>query len=159
MRMRIIAVGKIKERFLRDGIAEYGKRLGRYGRFEVVEIKEESFKEPLNEREKQQVMEAEGERILARLNPRAYVVVLDRLGEQWSSQELAERMGSLAVGGTNQMDFVIGGSLGLAPQVLTKADFIWSFSKLTFPHQLMRLMLAEQIYRAQTIIAGESYHK
>jgi 23S rRNA (pseudouridine1915-N3)-methyltransferase len=68
-------------------------------------------------------------------------------------------MGSLAVGGTNQMDFVIGGSLGLAPQVLTKADFIWSFSKLTFPHQLMRLMLAEQIYRAQTIIAGESYHK
>lgn len=159
MRIRVLAVGKIKERYLVDAIAEYSKRLQRYGRFEIVQIKEESYQEPLGEKEKLLVLDKEGARILARLNPRAHVIALDRLGTQWSSQELAGRFETLGISGTNQVDFIIGGSLGLSRQVVEHAAAIWSFSRLTFPHQLMRLMLTEQIYRAQTILGGESYHK
>ncbi len=152
-------MGKIKERYLADGIAEYSKRLRKYGRFEIVEIKEQSYQEPLGAKEKLLVLEEEGKRILARLNPRAHVIVLDRLGMQWSSEELAGRFQALAVSGTHLIDFVIGGSLGLSQRVVARADFVWSFSLLTFPHQLMRLILTEQIYRAQTILGGEGYHK
>jgi len=152
-------VGKIKERYIAEGIAEYSKRLQRYGRFEIAEIKEQPYREPLGEKEKEQVLAGEGKRILARLNPRAHIIVLDRHGIQWDSEELAARLRALAVSGIHLVDFVIGGSHGLSPQVISRADFVWSFSELTFPHQLMRLILTEQIYRAQTILGGEGYHK
>lgn len=159
MNVRIIAIGKLKEKYLRDGIAEYSKRLGRYGRFQIVELKEESFNEPLSIRELEQVLQREGERILAELKPRSYVVVLDRKGATWSSEVLAKNMATQALSGISQIDFIIGGSLGLDPRVLKSASQTLSFSKFTFPHQLMRLILIEQIYRAFTIQNGERYHK
>lgn len=159
MNVRIIAVGKLKEKYLRDGIAEYSKRLGRYGRFQIVELKEESFTEPLSPKELEQVLQREGERILAELKPRSFMVALDRKGAAWSSETLARNMQKQALAGINQIDFVIGGSLGLDPRVLKRASQTLSFSKFTFPHQLMRLILIEQIYRAFTIQNGERYHK
>ncbi len=159
MNLRIIAVGKIKEKFLQDGIAEYRKRLGAYCQLEIVELKEESFKEPLSEKERLQIVTKEGERILGQLGNRSFVFVLDSRGKALSSEELAEHLSRLAVQGTSQVEFVIGGALGLGPAVLQRADFVLSFSKFTFPHQLMRLILTEQLYRAMTIIRGEHYHK
>lgn len=159
MNVQILAVGRVKEKYLDQGIKEYAKRLQRYGRLEIVELKEESFVEPLSEKEYAEVLRREGERILAELKPRSFVIALDRKGQELSSQELAERMQQVAVGGTSQLTFVIGGSLGLDGRVLEQANLVLSFSKFTFPHQLMRLILAEQIYRAFTIINGERYHK
>jgi 23S rRNA (pseudouridine1915-N3)-methyltransferase len=157
--VRIIAIGKIKERFLQDGIAEYSKRLGAYCRLEIVELKEESFKEPLSDKERLQIVTKEGERILGQLGSRSFVFVLDVQGKALSSEAFAEQISGLAVQGVSQVDFVIGGALGLSPAVISRADFILSFSNFTFPHQLMRLILAEQLYRAMTIIRGEQYHK
>jgi 23S rRNA (pseudouridine1915-N3)-methyltransferase len=157
--VQIIAVGRIKERYLQEGIEEYSKRIQRYGRLQVTEVKEESFSEPLSSRELELVLGREGERILAKLSPRSFVCALDRLGHMWSSEQLAQHMQSLAIGGTSQIDFIIGGSLGLDPQVLRRAQLSLSFSQFTFPHQLMRLILVEQIYRAFTIVGGERYHK
>ena len=159
MNVQVVAVGRIKEKFLDLGLKEYSKRMGRYGRFQMVEIKEESFNEPLSDKEVEQVLQREGERILAAIKPRAYVFALDRLGEPWSSEELAGQFQRLAVSGTSELVFVIGGSLGLDPRVIARADVVLSFSAFTFPHQLMRLILLEQIYRAFTIVAGERYHK
>ena len=159
MNVRIIAVGKLKERYLVEGIREYSKRIARYGRLAIVEIKEESFKEPLSSKERELIMFREGERILNQLSTRSFVCVLDRKGEQISSQDLANKMEKLAVSGVSHMDFVIGGSWGLEQRLIERADFVLSFSEFTFPHQLMRLMLVEQIYRAMTIIRGERYHK
>lgn len=159
MNVQVLAVGKIKEKYLDHGLKEYTKRMGRYGRFQVVELKEESFNEPLSAREIEQILQREGERILAGLQPRSFVFALDRLGEAWGSEELATKFQSLAVGGVSQLTFVIGGSLGLDPRVIRRADVSLSFSTFTFPHQLMRLILLEQIYRAFTIIGGERYHK
>lgn len=159
MNIQILAVGRLKERYLEQGIAEYGKRLGRYGKFQVTEVREESFNEPLSTKELDLVLQREGERILAELKPRSFVVALDRLGEALTSEDLASALQKQAVGGVSQVDFVIGGSLGLDPRVLGRADLKLSFSKFTFPHQLMRLILTEQIYRAFTIISGERYHK
>jgi len=157
--VQILAVGKLKERYLVQGIEEYGKRLGRYGRLEIAELKEESFAEPLSEKEVQEILRREGERILDALKPRSHVVALDRGGRAKSSEELAEEFQRVAIGGISQLTFVIGGSLGLDPRVLQRADLVLSFSKFTFPHQLMRLILLEQIYRAFTIVNGERYHK
>ncbi|HBG09706.1 MAG: 23S rRNA (pseudouridine(1915)-N(3))-methyltransferase RlmH [Limnochordia bacterium] len=159
MHVQILAVGKLKERYLVQGIEEYGKRLGRYGRLEIAELKEESFAEPLSEKEVQEILRREGERILDALKPRSHVVALDRGGRAMSSEELAEEFQRVAIGGISQLTFVIGGSLGLDPRVLQRADLVLSFSKFTFPHQLMRLILLEQIYRAFTIVNGERYHK
>lgn len=159
MNVQILAVGRIKERYLEEGIQEYAKRMGRYGRLQIVELKEESFNEPLSQKQVAEIMRREGERILAEIPPRSFVFALDRRGKQCSSEELAKRFASLAVGGTSQLVFIIGGSLGLDPQVVQRADQVLSFSKFTFPHQLMRLILAEQIYRAFTIINNERYHK
>src|SRR5690554_5098210 len=122
--------------------------MGRYGRLEISEAKEENYNEPLSEKEIKQTCRREGERILAEIKPRSFVFALDRLGEALSSQELADTFQRLAVSGTSQLVFVIGGSLGLDPRVVKQADRVLSFSKFTFPHQLMRLVLLEQIYRA-----------
>ena len=157
MNVQVVAVES--RRNSGPGAQEYSKRMGRYGRFQMVEIKEESFNEPLSDKEVEQVLQREGERILAAIKPRAYVFALDRLGEPWSSEELAAQFQRLAVSGTSELVFVIGGSLGLDPRVIARADVVLSFSAFTFPHQLMRLILLEQIYRAFTIVAGERYHK
>jgi len=157
--VQILAVGKVKEQYLLEGIEEYSKRIGRYGRLEIVELKEESFSEPLSEKEVQEILRREGERILKELRPRTFVVALDRGGRAFSSEQFAAELQRVAVGGLSQVAFVIGGSLGLDARVLQQADLILSFSKFTFPHQLMRLILLEQIYRAFTILNNERYHK
>ena len=159
MNIRIIAVGKIKEKYLEMGINEYLKRLQTYAKVEIVEVKEESFSEPLSEKSSQQILEREGKRILDAIPEKYYVIALDRLGKQQTSEELSNILQELAVYGQGNIALIIGGSLGLSSAVLEKADLKLSFSKFTFPHQLMRLILVEQIYRALTIIRGEKYHK
>lgn len=159
MNVQVVAIGKIKERYLDLGLREYSKRLSRYGRFQITELKEESFVEPLSAKELEQVLQREGDRILGELKPRSFVIALDRLGKFWSSEDMAGEFQRLALSGVSQLDFIIGGSLGLDKKVLERADATLSFSKFTFPHQLMRLILVEQIYRAFTIINGEKYHK
>lgn len=159
MNIQLIVVGKIKEQYLQAGIEEYSKRIQRYARLQISELKEESFSEPLSPRELELVLEREGQRILGKINPRAYVIALDRQGQAWSSEQLADKFQTLAVEGISQVDLIIGGSLGLDRKVLEQAQISLSFSKFTFPHQLMRLLLVEQVYRAFTIIQGEKYHK
>ena len=159
MNVQVLAVGKIKEKYLKQGIEEYRKRMGRYGRLQIVELKEESFTEPLSAKQVQEILSREGERIIAEIKPRSYVFALDRQGQEWGSKKLATEFQRLAVGGTSQLVFIIGGSWGLDRQVLEQADRVLSFSKFTFPHQLMRLILMEQIYRAFTITRNERYHK
>jgi 23S rRNA (pseudouridine1915-N3)-methyltransferase len=157
--VQILAIGRVKEKYLVRGIEEYKKRMGRYGRLEITELKEESFTEPLSEKEIQDVLGREGERILGELKPRTFVIALDRQGRELSSEQLAAEFERVALSGISQIAFVIGGSLGLDARVLQQANLVLSFSKFTFPHQLMRLILVEQIYRAFTIINNEKYHK
>lgn len=159
MQIRVLAVGKLKEQYLVEGIEEYSKRLGRYERLEIVELRKESFSEPLSAKEVEEILRREGERILKEIKPRSFLVALDRGGRALSSEELAEEIQRAALAGSSQLVFVIGGSLGLDERVLKRADLVLSFSKFTFPHQLMRLILLEQIYRAFTILNNERYHK
>lgn len=159
MQIRVLAVGKLKEQYLVEGIEEYSKRLRRYERLEIVELRAESFSEPLSAKEVEEILRREGERILKEIKPRSFLVALDRGGRALSSEELAEEIQRAALAGSSQLVFVIGGSLGLDERVLKRADLVLSFSKFTFPHQLMRLILLEQIYRAFTILNNERYHK
>jgi 23S rRNA (pseudouridine1915-N3)-methyltransferase len=159
MQIQIVAVGKLKESYLVQGIAEYTKRLGPYAKLQIVELQDEKAPESMSAAEERQVREREGERILAALRPEAYVVALAIDGKALSSEELAARLEELATYGRSQVAFVIGGSLGLAPAVLARAELRLSFGRMTLPHQLMRLVLAEQVYRAFKILRGEPYHK
>jgi 23S rRNA (pseudouridine1915-N3)-methyltransferase len=155
----IVTVGKLKEKYLKQGIDEYLKRLGSYAKIEVVEVADEKAPEELSETEMVQVKQKEGERILAKINPDTYVIALAINGKLKSSEELADTIDKLATYGKSKIAFVIGGSLGLSDEVLKRADEQLSFSKMTFPHQLMRLILVEQVYRAFRINRGEPYHK
>jgi len=159
MNIKIIAVGKLKENYLKEGIAEYLKRLKPYAKVEIIEVAEE--KEPANASPADEIMikGREGERILEKVKPGSYLIALAIDGKQLSSEELADKLDNLALEGKSDIAMVIGGPLGLSEEVLKKADFKLSFSKMTFPHQLMRLILMEQIYRAFKIIKGELYHK
>lgn len=159
MNISIITVGKLKEKYLKQGIDEYLKRMSAYAKVEIVEVADEKAPEVLSENEMLQVKEKEGERILAKLHPDTYVIALAIEGKQKSSEELADTLDKLATYGKSKIAFVIGGSLGLSQQVLQRSDEKLSFSKMTFPHQLMRLVLVEQIYRAFRINRGEPYHK
>lgn len=159
MDIRIIAVGKVKERYLREGIAEYSKRLGRYGHIDIVEAREESAPESLSEKEMEQVKEREGSSLIKLCRPGACRVALAIEGDRLGSEDLARYIRDLETGGTSRMDLIIGGSLGLSREVLQSADKRLSFSPMTFPHQLMRLILLEQLYRAAKINRGEVYHK
>ncbi len=159
MHITVITVGRIKEKYLADGIAEYAKRLTRYCRLDQAEVPDEKAPETLSEKEMEQIKEREGERILAKIRESAYVIVLAIEGKQQSSEELAETIGKLSVEGNSEVVFVIGGSLGLSSAVLKRADTKLSFSKMTFPHQLMKLILLEQIYRGYRILKNEPYHK
>ncbi|AIG28887.1 23S rRNA (pseudouridine(1915)-N(3))-methyltransferase RlmH [Brevibacillus laterosporus] len=159
MQITIITVGKLKEKYLKEGIAEYVKRLSAYCKLNVVEVNDEKAPEELSATEMEQVKRKEGERILAHIKQDHYVIALAIEGQMWSSEKLSSEMDKLALHGRSQVAFVIGGSLGLADEVLKRADAKLSFSKMTLPHQLMRLVLVEQIYRAFRISRGEPYHK
>jgi 23S rRNA (pseudouridine1915-N3)-methyltransferase len=153
LHMKIVAVGKIKERYLQEGIAEYRKRLRPYARLTIEEIPDE----PLRDDGGRRAREIEGERVLARAGGSAYLVALDRGGKVYSSEKFAAWLGEREMAG-KEVVFIIGGATGLAEQVLAKADACLSFSRLTFPHQLFRLLLLEQIYRGFKILRGEPYH-
>ena len=159
MKITVIAVGKIKEKFFVDAIGEYSKRLSRYCKLEIIQVADEKTPDGASETVEEQIKEKEGERILSNIKDGSYVVALAINGAMVDSVELAEKMEKWGVSGISQIVFVIGGSLGLSGQVLARADYHLSFSKMTFPHQLMRVILLEQIYRSYRIIQGEPYHK
>lgn len=159
MNISIVCVGKIKEKYFMEGIKEYRKRLQRYCKLDIIEVPDEKAPENLSEAEMKIVKEKEGQRILGKIKDGTYVFVLDIGGKQLSSESYAQNVDRLGISGHSNIAFVIGGSLGLSEQVLKRADFKLSFSKMTFPHQLMRLILLEQIYRGFKIIKGEPYHK
>jgi len=155
----IVTVGKLKEKYLKQGIEEYSKRLSAYAKIDIIEIPDEKAPETLSEQEMLQVKGKEGERILSKIPDDAHVIALAIEGKMKSSEELAETLDKLATYGKSKIVFVIGGSLGLSKDVMKRANDTLSFSKMTFPHQLMRLILVEQVYRAFRINRGEPYHK
>lgn len=159
MNISIITIGKLKEKYLKQGIQEYLKRLSSYAKVEIIELADEKAPENLSESEMEQVKQKEGVRILAKISDDTHVIALAINGKQKSSEELAKEIDSLATYGKSKVAFVIGGSLGLSSEVMKRSNAALSFSKMTFPHQLMRLVLVEQIYRAFRIIRNEPYHK
>ena len=159
MNIKIIGVGKLKEKYFKDGIAEYRKRLTKFAKVNIVEVPDEKAPESLSEAEMTQVKAVEGERILAKIADREWVIALAIEGKQRPSEQFAKEIDDLATYGHSDITFVIGGSLGLSPAVMKRADDTLSFGRLTMPHQLMRLVLIEQIYRAFMINIGSPYHK
>ena len=158
-RSNIVCVGKIKEKYLKLGIDEFKKRLSKYCKLEIIELEDEKAPENLSDKEMLMIKEKEGKKILSKIKDNSYVIALAIDGKNLSSEELAETINKLGVRGISNITFVIGGSLGLSDEVLSRADYKLSFSKMTFPHQLMRLILLEQVYRAYRINNGEPYHK
>ena len=159
MRITLITVGKIKEKFYQDAISEYAKRLSRYCKLEIVQLADEKTPDGASEALERQIKEREGRRILSNIKDGAYVIALAIEGQMLSSEELSVKIQKLGVNGAGHLIFVIGGSLGLSEEVMKRADYALSFSRMTFPHQLMRVVLLEQIYRSFRIAAGEPYHK
>lgn len=159
MKIKIICVGKLKEKYLKDAIAEYSKRLSRFCSFEITELSDEKIPDNASLAEEEKVMEIEGEKILKCIASSDYVISLCVEGKQMSSEKFASALANLTLSGKSTIDFIIGGSLGLHRNVKKRSDMRLSFSEMTFPHQLMRLFLAEQIYRAFKINANEKYHK
>ena len=159
MKIDIVCVGKIKEKFYRDALEEYKKRLSKYCSLNIIEVQDEKTPENASPALETEIKRKEGEKILRYIDDKAYVITLEINGKEIDSVELAKKIDSLGISGTSYIQFVIGGSLGLADEVISAAKFHLSFSKMTFPHQLMRVILLEQIYRSYRIIAGEPYHK
>lgn len=159
MKITIITVGKIKEKYLRDAIAEYTKRLSKYCKLEIVEVADEKTPDHASEAVEEMIRAKEAERILKYIKDDAYVITLEIKGKMLTSEELADKVDTLGVQGISHITFVIGGSIGLGEEVLKRSDYALSFSKMTFPHQLMRVILLEQIYRSYRIIMGQPYHK
>lgn len=159
MNINIITVGKLKEKYLKLGIDEFKKRLSKYCKLEIIELDDEKAPENLSDKEMEMIKDKEGKKILGKVKGNSYVIALAIDGKNLSSEELASTIESLGVRGNSHISFVIGGSLGLSDEVLERADYKLSFSKMTFPHQLMRLILLEQVYRAFRINKGEPYHK
>ncbi len=159
MKITVIAVGKIKEKYLRDAVAEYCKRLSRYCRLEILETADEKTPDSASPAQEEQIRDREGERILRCIRDDMYVITLEIDGAMLSSEKLADKLESLGVQGKSSLAFVIGGSLGLGEAVRKRSDYALSFSPMTFPHQLMRVILLEQIYRSYRIIHREPYHK
>jgi 23S rRNA (pseudouridine1915-N3)-methyltransferase len=157
--IRIIAVGKLKEKYWVQAVQEYTKRLSAYAKVQIVEVPDEKAPESMSPAEELQVKQAEGERLLAQVKSDEYVVALAIDGKPWTSEQLAEQLDGLATYGRSKVAFVIGGSLGLSDEVMGRADVKLSFSRMTFPHQLVRVLLLEQVYRAFKIMRGEPYHK
>jgi len=159
MKITIITVGKLKEKYLKQGIQEYLKRLSTYAKVNVIEVADEKAPEAMSEAEMLEVKRKEGERILRNISQETFVITLEINGKMLSSEQLAAKMDELPTYGKSKVAFVIGGSLGLSESVEKRSNLALSFSKMTFPHQLMRLVLLEQVYRAFRINRGEPYHK
>lgn len=159
MKIKLITVGKLKEKYLKDGIAEYQKRLGRFCKLEMIELADEKTPDKASEAENQAIMAKESERILGKVADREYVIALAIEGQQFPSEKFSQIIEETTVKGFSDITFIIGGSLGLAPEVKKRANLLMSFGKLTLPHQLMKLVLIEQIYRAFMIQQGSPYHK
>lgn len=159
MKITLITVGKIKEKYLRDAINEYSKRLGRYCKLEIVEVTDEKTPDQASETVEDIIRDKEGERILKNIRDDMYVITLEIDGRMLSSEEMAGKINMLGIQGKSSIAFVIGGSIGLGKEVLKRSDYALSFSKMTFPHQLMRVILLEQIYRSYRIINKQPYHK
>ena len=158
MKIRIVAVGKLKEKYLREGVAEYEKRLAPFASVELLETREEYMAENPSEAQRQQTLAKEGERLLRLVPEKSFLIVLDVKGKLLSSEALAKELASLALQGQSDLTFLIGGAFGLSPAVRERADLRISFSPMTFTHQMVRLVLYEQIYRAFKINRGEKYH-
>lgn len=159
MKITILCVGKIKEKYFIDAIKEYSKRLSKYVNLEIIEVSDEKTPDNASETVEKQIKEKEGERLLKYIKDNQYVITLEIAGKQLDSVELSNHINKLGIDGKSNICFVIGGSLGLDDRIKKRADFKLSFSKMTFPHQLMRVVLLEQIYRAYRIIHNEPYHK
>ena len=159
MKISLITVGKIKEKYLKDAIAEYSKRLSRYCKLDIIEVTDEKTPDHASESVEDAIRSKEAERIQKYIKEDAYIITLEIGGKQLASEELAEKIDKLGIQGVSHIIFIIGGSIGLGREVLSKSDYALSFSKMTFPHQLMRVILLEQIYRSYRIINGEPYHK
>ena len=159
MKITLITVGKIKEKYLKDAIAEYSKRLSRYCKLEIVEVADEKTPDNASDTVEDAIRDKEGERILKYIKEDAYVITREIAGKMLTSEEMAEKIEKLGVQGTSHIIFIIGGSIGLGREILKRSDYALSFSKMTFPHQLMRVILLEQIYRSYRIINHEPYHK
>lgn len=159
MNIKIIVVGKLKEKYLKQGIAEYSKRLSKFCKFQIIEVPDEKAPESLSDAQMNEVKVKEGERILGKIKDRDYVFTLEIKGKERSSEELSAEMAKLATYGNSDITFVIGGSLGLSDTVMKRSNSAISFGRFTLPHQLMRLVLTEQIYRSFMIQAGSPYHK
>jgi len=159
MKVTILTVGKIKDKYLQLGIEEFTKRLSRFCKLEFIEIKDEAIAEKASEKDLEIIREKEANAILMKLPESAFTIIMDINGQQLSSTELAKKINDITTYGSSHLVFIIGGSVGLADCVKSKADLKLSFSKMTFPHQLFKLMLMEQLYRSFKINANESYHK
>lgn len=159
MNITVLCVGKVKEAYFCDALREYGKRLSRYCKLDIVEVPDEKTPDGASEAEENKIRETEGKRLLRHIKPDAYRIVLAIDGIMRDSVDFSRSLERIGVRGYGQIQFIIGGSLGLSPEVLSQADERLSFSKMTFPHQLMRVILLEQIYRAFRISANEPYHK
>lgn len=159
MRIRIVCIGKLKEKYWTDAVGEYSKRLSKYCDLEIVQLKESKLADKASAADEQNVIFEEGQTILKNIKDGSYVITLEIKGKELSSEELAQKLERLTIEGKSDITFVIGGSLGLSREVSDRADFKLSFSKMTFPHQMMRVVLLEQIYRSFKIIKNETYHK
>ena len=159
MKISVIAVGKIKEKYLKDAVTEYSKRLSRYCKLEIIEAADEKTPDHASVAVEDTIRAKEGERLLKHIRDDMYVITLEIGGKMLTSEEFAEKIETLRVQGKSSIAFVIGGSIGLGEEVLKRSDFALSFSKMTFPHQLMRVVLLEQVYRGYRIVNGEPYHK
>ena len=158
MNINIICVGKIKEKYFTDALNEYAKRLSRFAKFSIIEVPDEKISDNASEKEEDMIKEKEGKKILAKLSQGSYIIALCIEGTELSSEELAKKIADIFMTSSN-ITFIIGGSLGLSDAVKSKAQLKLSFGKMTLPHQLMRVVLAEQIYRSFKINANETYHK
>ncbi|VIV22460.1 rRNA large subunit methyltransferase [Streptococcus pneumoniae] len=159
MKIKVVTVGKLKEKYLKDGIAEYSKRISRFAKFEMIELSDEKTPDKASKSENQKILEIEGQRILSKIADRDFVIVLAIEGKTFFSEEFSKQLEETSIKGFSTLTFIIGGSLGLSSSVKNRANLSVSFGRLTLPHQLMRLVLVEQIYRAFTIQQGFPYHK
>ncbi len=159
MNITILCVGQIKEKYFRDAIAEYQKRLSRYCKLQIIEVADEKTKENASDAENDLIRKKEGERLLKHIKDSDYCITLEIDGKMLTSEGLSKEIDRLGLAGKSSLVFVIGGSIGLDTAVLKRSDYALSFSKMTFPHQLMRVILLEQIYRSYRIMRGEPYHK
>jgi 23S rRNA (pseudouridine1915-N3)-methyltransferase len=159
MKITILTVGKLKEKYWKQAIAEYEKRLSAYSKIEIIEVPDEKAPENMSDKEVEQVKEKEGQRLLAKVKQQSTVITLEIKGNMLTSEGLAKEIESRMTRGQSDFTFIIGGSNGLHKDVLDRSDYALSFSKMTFPHQMMRVILIEQVYRAFKIMRGEAYHK